>query len=728
VSGARGSAISLALLALALAAPLALRRTVFQVVPTLDGAWRGWADPPGAAGVALALILGGAVALALRDLPPGARRPLLAFGVAMAPLLTIGTGRWPAWLALQGPMLVVVGAAALAVALERSGTLAHIATRLPCRPRALEATLFASAFLTYAAFGLRVPGPAGPQGDEPHYLTMAQSLLSDGDLDLADEFAGREYQTFFAGTLEAHTSPASPRGRIYTVHAPGLAALVLPAYALGGYPAVRLFLSVLAALTALLTHRLVRDVTGSGGLALAGWALIALTPPLPIYAVAVYPETPAALATAGLLLTMRRDPGRGMLAAATTAAATLPWLHPKFLPLAVVGLGITLARRGPRAARLVALAAFAGSMAALLAFFKLVYGVTSLSAAYGPGFGEDVGLTRLPWGLLALACDRQFGVLSIASAFVLVVPGAFALAGTRAGDVWRAALLAGATLGVGASFSMWWGGACPPARFVVPALPALVLVASPALARWRGTAAALAGAGLAVLALAADAPRALHNRGDGESGLLRFLAPGVNLDASLPSFVLGGVTPLLLTATLAAGLALAWRFAWRGAAVGAAAYLLVAGEVRDTPLVDSRRAALRALESWDATNTGGPLGPLDPTRVPVDLDLRATPWRLAEGDRLTSRWLSLPAGRYRVEITGRSEGVAEGIKTTRLDVFSGPELVERVYLEAGRSLAFPLALPNGARRLQLLAVGVQGVGVIEGVRLLPEVLGPRGPR
>jgi hypothetical protein len=715
----------MASLALALAVALALRRTVFHLVPTLDGSWRGWSDPPGAAAAALALAAGAAIAFALRHAAAAVRRPLLALGLAAAPLLAVWTGRFPALLAFQGPMLVVVGGAAAAVALERSGTLARVAGILPRSPRAEGATLLLASVLLYAAFGSRVPGPAGPQGDEPHYLTLAQSLLSDGDLDLADEFAAREYQAFFAGTLEPHASPASLRGRIYSVHAPGLAALILPAYAIGGYPAVRLFLSAVAALTALLTQRLVRDATGSSGLALAAWGLVALTPPLPIYAVAVYPETAAGLAGAVLLLAMRRDPDPGLLAAAAVAAAALPWLHPKFLPMAVIGLGLTLARRGPRLARAAAAAVFAASVTALLLFFWAVYGRASLAAAYGPGFGEDVRLARVPWGLLALAFDRQFGLLAIAPAFLLVVPGTLALARRSAGDALRAILLAGATLGVGASFSMWWGGASPPARFVVPALPALALMAAPALARWRGVAAALAGAGLAVLALAADAPRALHNRGDGESGLLRFLAPGVDLDGSLPSFVLGGATPLLLTATLGAALALAWRFGRRGAAAGVVAYLLVATAVRETPIVDARRAALRALGSWDETNTGGPAGPLDPGRVPVDLDLRAAPWRLAEGDRLTSRWLALPPGRYRVEVAGRAGGAADGIKTTRLDVFSGEELVERVYLEVGRVLEFPLALPEGSRRLYLLGVGVQGLGVIERVRLVPVALAPR---
>src|SRR5262249_56832738 len=130
----------------------------------------------------------------------------------------------------------------------------------------------------------------------------------------------------------------------------------------------------------------------------------------------------------------------------------------------------------------------------------------------------------VPAGLVALVCDRQFGLLAVGPLWALASLGAAALYRWRPGDALRAGLLAGATLAVGASYSMWWGGACPPARFVIPALPALAMALAPALRERRDAAAALAGVGLAIVALAAEAPRALHNRADGESGLLRYLA------------------------------------------------------------------------------------------------------------------------------------------------------------------------------------------------------------
>ena len=344
-----------------------------------------------------------------------------------------------------------------------------------------------------------------------------------------------------AASIPGAWAPISRRqarkARRYSIHAPGLPLLILPAYAAFGFRGAQLLIAALAALAGALVFRLVRDVSGEEWTSRASWAAFALLPPMAFYAVSIYPEAVAALATALFLLTSRADPSpRTMLLAATLAAA-LPWLHPKFLPLGVLGLSLTLVRRGPRLARVAAASLALVGLAGLLVFFHSLYGRASLSAAYGPGFDSDVSLARVPWGLGALLLDRQFGLLALAPLWVLAVPGCVLLFRRAPGDTLRAGLCAAVTLGVGASFSMWWGGTCPPARFVVPALPALAVLLAPALGRWRVLAAGLFGASLGVTLIAAAAPRAIHNRPDGESALLKVLSPAVSLDALWPSFL-----------------------------------------------------------------------------------------------------------------------------------------------------------------------------------------------
>src|SRR5437867_3788945 len=110
----RSSSPLLAVLAVAVAAPLALWETRFHVVPTVDGRWRGISDPPGA----LRLVLSATAAILLAWLLRRAGRrclPLVWLGLAVAPLVPVLTGRLDALLAFQGPVLALVATAALVV-------------------------------------------------------------------------------------------------------------------------------------------------------------------------------------------------------------------------------------------------------------------------------------------------------------------------------------------------------------------------------------------------------------------------------------------------------------------------------------------------------------------------------------------------------------------------------------------------------------------------------------
>src|SRR5262249_21165398 len=147
----------------------------------------------------------------------------------------------------------------------------------------------------------------------------------------------------------------NPPGHMYSLHAPGLSLLIAPAFALGGRLGAQVFLAALAALAGVLVHRLVAASLGDARAAALAWAIFAFTPPVPIFAVSLYPELPAALATAVFLWTGRAERLRAPAALlAALAAGALPWLHSKFLPLGALGLLFSLLR--PCAWRLRALA------------------------------------------------------------------------------------------------------------------------------------------------------------------------------------------------------------------------------------------------------------------------------------------------------------------------------------------------------------------------------------
>ena len=102
------------------------------------------------------------------------------------------------------------------------------------RPRSMAGAL-AFAIFAFAAWQV---SPSVPGGDEPHYLVITQSLLLDGDLKIENNHTRGDYQVYYAGRLAPHYVRRGANGEIYSIHAPGVSALVAPAFAVGGYHGV----------------------------------------------------------------------------------------------------------------------------------------------------------------------------------------------------------------------------------------------------------------------------------------------------------------------------------------------------------------------------------------------------------------------------------------------------------------------------------------------------------
>ena len=100
--------------------------------------------------------------------------------------------------------------------------------RAPVTAGVLAALIFAAAWMTAR--------PRVPAGDEPHYLVIAQSLLYDGDLRIENNHQQDQYLAYYDGILKPDFMRRGVDRQIYSIHAPGVAALVLPAFAAVGYP------------------------------------------------------------------------------------------------------------------------------------------------------------------------------------------------------------------------------------------------------------------------------------------------------------------------------------------------------------------------------------------------------------------------------------------------------------------------------------------------------------
>ena len=81
---------------------------------------------------------------------------------------------------------------------------------------------------------LTTHGKYSVSGDEPHYLMISESLRTDRDLDLSNNYAQNDGRLFGQDNLpiELHALP-SKSGELRSIHGLGIAVLVLPAYSVG---------------------------------------------------------------------------------------------------------------------------------------------------------------------------------------------------------------------------------------------------------------------------------------------------------------------------------------------------------------------------------------------------------------------------------------------------------------------------------------------------------------
>ena len=220
-------------------------------------------------------------------------------------------------------------------------------------------------------------------------------------------------------------------------HNPGLSALALPGFAIGGLRGVQIQLMLLAAATMSLAFVLADRLTGQRAISWAVALGIGLTATAFIYATEIYPEFPAALALAAALLaaTRQRQPGLTDALLLVAGLSLLCWLGTKYVPLAMLVSGYFLlkANRNGRIALVVA----GGVSAAGFAWFHLQvfgsltpYGVNVVYARWTTVeiLGGHIEFGERFYRLWGLFIDRRFGIGRWAPLLLPVIPGLALLA------------------------------------------------------------------------------------------------------------------------------------------------------------------------------------------------------------------------------------------------------------------------------------------------------------
>ena len=354
--------------------------------------------------------------------------------------------------------------------------------------------LFLPLYLLYTLYFCQV---TMLHGDEGQYLRVTQSLLHDGDMDLADNLEDGHTDEFHVRDFDLQKAPASPEGKVHSVHPIGLSAALVPAYWWGlerwenPRLAAALFMALLAGLCVPLVFLYLGRLGTEPWAALLATGILALTGPFFHYSNQLFPEVPALLIALVALVALAqwqvpdgayRSWGRWevkRLGSLTLLLGCLPSLHPRYAPLALLcGAGVLLqAWHGRRrlALSVVGLAA-AAVLGAHLAFNYAFS--EDWMGPFRPGNAWDEGALDLATWKISLPghwLHLSKGILNNSPIYFFALFGLLTLARLRDRRVLVAAGLYAATAAVNGLHPIWEFGFGHPARFLVTALPALGL-------------------------------------------------------------------------------------------------------------------------------------------------------------------------------------------------------------------------------------------------------------
>jgi len=424
-------------------------------------------------------------------------------------------------------------------------------------------------------------------GDEPHYLLITDSLLSDGDINLFNNYRDKDYLQFYPGELESH-SQSGKKGLEYqySKHTPGLSVLLAPPYfigkKLGGIVAhrthdptrqqhiltstIRMFMALLTALLCWLSFLFARDLTKNQNAALLAWFIFVMTSPLLFYSQLVYPEVPAALILIMVLQRATADKhiSPSSLLWISLGIAFLPWLGVKYIVLSAGLFGIVLyafwksARKGGMNI-LLFFAPLLISAGLFLYYLWSLYGNLWPSSPYRGSLHSEFAtlLSIFHFKIseffrcgLSYLFDQRIGIFPYSPIYMICVPGVFLLIANQKRKFWPPLGIFLLYWGF-CSMTYYWGGFCPPGRPLLPVLWILALSAAGALAWGKNRLSVsvqrfLIFASLGIAFLCAKEPRLLYdeslsgigNPSGNYSHLLTSLSNSfVNLRTAAPSLI-----------------------------------------------------------------------------------------------------------------------------------------------------------------------------------------------
>ena len=371
----------------------------------------------------------------------------------------------------------------------------------------LGAALFISVLVIYAFFTLRIIHPGAPKenryylltGDEPHYLLVTHSLVFDRDFNMHNNIVKGHSKIYFDRAVCGLSRQGSTfqkyargkgvtatkeywKGKRYSLCRLGLPLLLCPSY-YSGYLwdhqirlVVLLFLNLLTALLVWnvfhLTYYFISKKSTHTQISIKTAGLVsaiffAFNMPVLFYSNRIFTEVAAALLLVyAFRKTVTGKAGVWISLSIGFCIAFLPWLHDKYIWFSVLLL-IMFILRCRRTIKIPALLLFSApiiiSTLFLMRYYYMLFGVI-YPVSMLPGFSWKV-FTNASLGLIL---DENHGLYPYSPFYFFAIAGAVFMWKKNKNDTaWLIFLTVTFYIGI-ASFKEWWGGLCPPGRYLVP--------------------------------------------------------------------------------------------------------------------------------------------------------------------------------------------------------------------------------------------------------------------
>lgn len=341
--------------------------------------------------------------------------------------------------------------------------------------------VFSSLFIFFAVVTTYVTVIYPPTGDEPHYLTISQSMAGEFDVNLENNYVEGRYKEFYPVDIDyksIHNTADKNNKGIYSLHFAGLPVLITMVQKVSGRFGVQLFMNFILAALAALFYLFLMENHIAKNISIAATYIFFTAAPFSVASSLVMTETPAALIILYSVLRLSHYKKEASALLFFAGLAFLPWLHPKMAVFSVVFyiwhyINTLMKKSFDLKKEALNHLPLLISFAVMVAYYFSIFGkfapfaITSIYKT--PGSYFEFSLKHALHSAAAIIFDRDYGVLVYAPVYIA---GFFGLAYTLIKDGVKKAAPAAACLPYLIMFIFWndWGGSMYPARQLLPVL------------------------------------------------------------------------------------------------------------------------------------------------------------------------------------------------------------------------------------------------------------------